>query len=78
MTPGGRVLRVLRPEYGGPRSRRVLEAIAEHHGAKNGAAVVDKLQEQGKIQKIGNRGPGVRYGLPAGRERRRPGYRRAA
>lgn len=53
-----------------PATRRVLETLAEIHGAKDGKAVVDELIAAGKLVMIGER-KGARYALPGTQERRK-------
>jgi hypothetical protein len=53
-----------------PATRLVLETIAEHHGARNGKVVVNKLIDAGKLVMIGDK-RGARYALPGTKPRRK-------
>lgn len=59
-----RILKLVHPESGGPRPRRLLEMMArtalERRRAK---AVIDAMIERGELVKYGDR-RGARYGLP--------------
>lgn len=51
MKPATRILRALATF---PATRRVCEALAETHGATDGAAVIDELLAAGKVRFIGH------------------------
>jgi hypothetical protein len=57
-----KILRLVHPEMGGPRSRRVLEAAASN-GGRDGKTFIAGMIERGELLKYGDR-KGARYGLP--------------
>lgn len=63
-----RILRLVHPDGGGPRPRRLLELMARTDLERRRAVkVVDAMIEDGELVKYGDR-RGARYGLP--KERR--------
>jgi hypothetical protein len=76
-----RLLRLVHPDNGGARIKRVLEAMAVHYGAK--PELVDQLVAQGRLKMYGDR-RGATYGLPRAEAREalpaigRPPSRRVA
>lgn len=59
-----RILRLVHPESGGPRPRRLLEMLARTPREKDHAAdIVDDLIRSGALVKYGDR-KGAKYGLP--------------
>jgi hypothetical protein len=66
MGPRARILRVVRPEYGGPRKRSVLVALANGRGAPDGEALVADMIRRGELVMVGDK-RGATYGLPKGR-----------
>lgn len=70
-----RILRLVHPESGGPRPRRLLVAMARTMREKSRAElVVAQMIERGELVKYGDR-KGTKYGLP-GRPARRSQARR--
>lgn len=69
MKPETRILRVVRPENGGPRSRVVLVGLARHYGA--GEPAVDALIDAGALVKYSDKRQ-AKWGLPraSGRPKR--------
>jgi hypothetical protein len=66
MLPETYVLRAVTPDpagAGGPTYRTVLEALAEHHGAPDGAKCITDLIATGKLAQYGKK-RGARWGLP--------------
>jgi hypothetical protein len=60
------VLRAVTPDVdgaGGPTYRTVLEALAEHHGAADGAKCITDLIHAGKLIQYGKKRC-ARWGLP--------------
>ena len=56
-----KILRIVHPEGGGPRPRRMLETLCLAAG--NDAKYIDKMIERGELVMYGRR-KGARYGLP--------------
>lgn len=56
------VLKIVRPENGGPRARRLLEVVASLRG-QDGKKFIDGMIERGELLKYGDK-KGARYGLP--------------
>lgn len=61
MKASTRILRVVLPENGGPRSRAVLDGLARHHGADR--KVVDELIRRGELVKYSDKRH-ARWGAP--------------
>jgi hypothetical protein len=59
--PETRLLRLVHPENGGARIKRVLEVMAVRYGAE--PTLVDDLVAQGRLKMYGDR-RGATYGLP--------------
>lgn len=63
-----RILRVVAPESGGPRSRNVLQGLARTEPQRSAfGGLLEAMLEAGELAMYGDR-KGARYGLP-----RRPG-----
>lgn len=59
-----RILRTVHPDSGGPRSRRVLVAMARTPVEQDHAAdIVDELIKGGALVRYGDK-KGAKYGLP--------------
>ena len=59
-----RILQLVHPDGGGPRSRRILEALARTPRERDHAKdIVDALIECGALVMYGDK-KGARYGLP--------------
>lgn len=59
-----RILRLVHPDGGGPRPRRLLEAMARTPREKDHAAdIVDQLIKCGALVRYGDT-KGAKYGLP--------------
>ena len=59
-----RILKIVHPENGGPRPRRLLELMARTAREKDHAkAIVDELIRCGALVKYGDR-KGTKWGLP--------------
>lgn len=61
-TLGRRILRILRPENGGPRSKNVLRGIAD---PKRVERTLRRLMDAGQVMMVGDK-RGARYALAGG------------
>lgn len=62
MSARAAILKLVHSDNGGPRSRRLLEAVASLRG-KDGKKFVDAMIERGELLKYGDK-RGAKYGLP--------------
>jgi len=66
-----RILKLVSPDYGGPRSRRVLEALARTAKQRHRAGtIIDTMLASGELVMYGTR-RGATYGQPGYRKPRR-------